>query len=150
MSESLQAQKIRVLATLTRAWAGTKQQSEPTAWRPWQSDEKVPKTVFPDLCYTADKPDSKRILLLFALLLATGCSQPAATEYATQPAVKLVAEKEEAQDASSGTPAEAPEEITQEIWEETYLQGVKVGFSKTEIAKVREGDATLLRCRQTG
>lgn len=91
-----------------------------------------------------------RSSLPLAILLATGCSQPAATEYATQPAVKLVAEKEEAQDATSGTPAEAPEEITQEIWEETYLQGVKVGFSKTEIAKVREGDATLFRCRQTG
>lgn len=114
----------------------------------------VPKTDFTDLCYTADMPNSfaflARALLPLAIFLAAGCSQPAATDYATQPAVKLVAENEEAQVASEETPAETPEVIIQEIWEETYLQGVKVGFGKTEIVKVHEGDATLFRCRQTG
>lgn len=89
-----------------------------------------------------------------ALLLATvgllcGCSPPAATDYATQPTAQLVAEKTVATEAAE-QPAETPAEVIQEIWEETYLQGVKVGFSKTEIAKVHEGDAPLIRCRQTG
>jgi hypothetical protein len=62
----------------------------------------------------------------------------------------LVAEKVVAIEAADQPPAEAPAEVIQEIWEETYLQGVKVGFTRTEVAKVREGDATLIRCRQTG
>lgn len=89
-------------------------------------------------------------LLLTVVGLLCGCSPPAATDYATQPEGKLVAEKAVATEAAEKTPAETPAEVIQEIWEETYLQGVKVGFSKTEIAKVHEGDATLIRCQQTG
>ncbi|MFN0019690.1 MAG: transglutaminase-like domain-containing protein [Pirellulaceae bacterium] len=88
--------------------------------------------------------------LALVVLLATGCSPPAATDNATQPEAKVVAEKAPVKEATEFTAAETPVEVIQEIWEETYLQGVKVGFSKTEIAKVREGDATLVRCRQTG
>ena len=84
------------------------------------------------------------------VFLASGCSPPAATEFATQPKPRLVAEKGEVKEAVENLPAETPAEVIQEIWEETYLQGVKVGFTNTEIAKVREGDATLIRCRQTG
>jgi hypothetical protein len=88
--------------------------------------------------------------LLTGVGLLCGCSPPAATDYATQPEARLVAEKTVATEAAEKPPAETPAEVIQEIWEETYLQGVKVGFTKTEIAKVREGDATLIRCRQTG
>ncbi|MCE9527567.1 MAG: transglutaminase family protein [Planctomycetales bacterium] len=88
--------------------------------------------------------------LALVVLLATGCSPPAATDYATQPEARLVGEKAPPKKAAEFIAAETPVEVIQEIWEETYLQGVKVGFSKTEIAKVREGDATLVRCRQTG
>ncbi|MGI8978375.1 MAG: transglutaminase-like domain-containing protein [Pirellulaceae bacterium] len=89
-------------------------------------------------------------LLLTAVGLLCGCSPPAATDYATQPDAKLVAEKAVAKEAIEKTPAETPAEVIQEIWEETYLQGVKVGFTKTEIAKVHEGDTTLIRSQQTG
>jgi transglutaminase-like putative cysteine protease len=87
---------------------------------------------------------------LSALLLIAGCSQPAATDLATQPAARLVAENAVVEESAEKTPTEGPAEVIQEIWEETYLQGVKVGFTKTEIAKVIEGDTTLNRCRQTG
>ncbi len=88
-------------------------------------------------------------ILLTAVGLICGCSPPAATDYATQPKARLVAEKADADEAAE-QPVESSAEVIQEIWEETYLQGVKVGFTKTEIAKVREGDATLIRCQQTG
>jgi transglutaminase-like putative cysteine protease len=88
-------------------------------------------------------------LLLATVGMLCGCSPPAATDYATQPTAQLVAEKTVVAEPAE-QPAETPAEVIQEIWEETYLQGVKVGFTKTEIAKVREGEAPLLRCRQTG
>jgi hypothetical protein len=89
-------------------------------------------------------------IFLTAVGLACGCSPPGAADYATQPQAQLVAEKAVAAEAPEKPPAETPAEVIQEIWEETYLQGVKVGFTKTEVAKVREGDATRVRCRQTG
>lgn len=92
----------------------------------------------------------RQALLLTAAGLACGCSPPGAADYTTQPQAPLVAEKAVATEAAEQPPAEMPAEVIQEIWEETYLQGVKVGFTKTEVAKVREGDATLIRCRQTG
>jgi hypothetical protein len=111
--------------------------------------------VFERLCYTTAMPAIVnshwgQSLLLTAVGLLCGCSPPAATDYATQPEAQLVAEKTVASEAAEKNAAETPAEVIQEIWEETYLQGVKVGFTKTEIAKVREGDATLIRCRQTG
>ena len=90
-----------------------------------------------------------RGLLLVTLFLLCGCSPPATAKVATQPDVPLVGENESPNEAAE-KPSESSAEVIQEIWEETYLQGVKVGFTKTEIAKVREGDATLIRCQQTG
>ena len=93
----------------------------------------------------------RRLYIAFlTLAIASGCSPPAATDYATQPAARLVAENTTPKEAVEKTPIETPAEVIQEIWEESYLQGVKIGFTKTEIAEVREGDATLIRCRQTG
>ena len=67
----------------------------------------------------------------------------------------MVAEKQLPEKSPEVSPAaqkatELSSEIIQEIWEETYLQGVKVGFARTEFAKVREDNTTLVRCRQTG
>lgn len=91
-------------------------------------------------------------LVAFAVALDAGCSAPVASTPATQPKRVLVAaEKEAAEKERQTTPprAEPAAEVIQEIWEETYLQGVKVGFAKTEVAKVREGDAVLIRLQQS-
>jgi hypothetical protein len=91
---------------------------------------------------------------LSAVLFATcfaGCSSPVATDHATQPEARQVGKKTpEGAEPAAEVAAEPAAEVIQEVWEESYFQGVKIGFTKTEVAKVREGDAILIRCRQTG
>ena len=84
------------------------------------------------------------------LLLLVGCREDVSPTHPKSPLV--AASSPDNADSANAATEVVPNpdgEIIQEVWEESYLQGMKVGFAKTEVAKVTEDGQSLLRQRQT-